>query len=51
MAQESFKAFERKDTQLTMELGHVKQKLKKTEAKIEADAGNMTVGTWHEQIY
>ena len=27
-----------------MELSHVKQKLKKTEAKIETDAGNMKVG-------
>ena len=44
VAQENFKGFERKDAQLNMELGHVKQKLRKTEAKIESDAGNMNVG-------
>ena len=42
-AQESFKKFERKDAQLTMELSHVKQKLKKTEAKIESDTANIKV--------
>ena len=51
VAQENFKGFERKDAQLNMELGHVKQKLRKTEAKIESDAGNMKVGNSNIWVY
>ena len=46
-AQESFKKFERRDAQLTMELKHTKEKLKKTEGKIGADAANMQVRWKH----
>ncbi|GAX79886.1 hypothetical protein CEUSTIGMA_g7326.t1 [Chlamydomonas eustigma] len=40
-AQKAFAKFEIQDAKLTTDLTHVKQKLRKTESKIESDAGNM----------